>query len=182
MNEQTPNEQLPGEQTPEFSRLVPLARLGWQPLRTTIEATAAERERLAQRFDLVAFARLCAVVTLQRVGSEQIRLEAAFEAEFVQSCVVTLDPVPGRIAQTFSLVYGPPEDQQAEIEIDVDAPVFEPLTGDAIDIGEAVAQELSLALPEFPRLPDAVVDPAAAPESEDGPFAALERLRRAMQH
>jgi len=169
------------EPAPEFSRLIPLARLGSQPLRTRIEATAAELERLAQRFDLVAFDRLCADVSLQRVGSELIRLDAAFEAEFLQSCVLTLDPAPGRIAQSFALLYGPLEDQQAEIDIDVDEPVFEPLTADAIDIGEAVAQELSLALPEFPRLPDAVIDPAEISGSEDGPFAVLERLRRPMQ-
>ena len=58
-----------------------------------------------------------------------------------------------------------------------DEPAFEPLIGDTIDIGEAVAQELSLALPEFPRLPDAVLDVADSVEADDGPFAALERLR-----
>jgi len=165
---------------PEFSRLVPLARLGSEPFQTTIEATPKERERLAERFDLVVLDRLAAVVMLQRVSGERIRLDATFEAEFVQSCVVTLDPVPGRVAQTFSLVYAPLEEQQIEIDIDVDKPVFEPLTGDAIDIGEAVAQELSLALPDFPRLADAFIDPLEAAEAEDSPFAALERLRRSL--
>jgi hypothetical protein len=41
-----------------------------------------------------------------------------------------------------------------------------------------VAQELSLALPDFPRLADASIDPLEAAEAEDSPFAALERLRR----
>ncbi|MBV8736353.1 MAG: DUF177 domain-containing protein [Alphaproteobacteria bacterium] len=165
---------------PEFSRLVPLARLGSEPFRTAIEATPGERERLAERFDLIALDRLAAVVTLQRVNGELIRLDATFEAEFVQSCVVTLDPVPGRVAQTFSLVYAPLEEQQTEIDLDIDEPVFEPLTGDTIDIGEAVAQELSLALPDFPRLEDAVIDPLEAAEAEDSPFAALERLRHSL--
>ena len=165
---------------PEFSRLVPLARLGSEPFQTTIEATPEERERLAERFDLVVLNRLAAVVMLQRVSGERIRLYATFEAEFAQSCVVTLDPVPGRVVQTFSLVYAPLEEQQTEIDIDVDEPVFEPLTGDAIDIGEAVAQELSLALPDFPGLAYAFIDPLEAAESEDSPFAALERLRRSL--
>ena len=166
------------EPIPEFSRLVPVARVAGQPLRTKIEATAEERERLARRFALVALDRLAAEVTLQRIGGDQIRLEAAFEAEFAQSCVVTLDPVPGRIAETFSLLYGPPQEAQSEIEIAAEEPVFEPLSGEAIDIGEAVAQELSLALPQFPRLADAVVEPVDVSDKEDGPFAALERLRR----
>ena len=119
---------------------------------------------------------------LQRVAGDLIRLDAAFEAEFAQSCVVTLDPVPDRVAETFSLLYGPPGDEQAEIEIDIDETVFEPLTGELIDIGEAVAQELSLALPQFPRLPDALLDPAETSQPRDGPFAALERLRRSSQN
>jgi uncharacterized metal-binding protein YceD (DUF177 family) len=163
---------------PEFSRLVPLTRVGPQPVSMTIEATAEERRALALRFDLITLDRLAADVSLQRVGNELIRLDAAFEADFAQSCVVTLDPVPGHIAGRFALLYGPGEDVAAEIEVDVDEPAFEPLTGEAIDIGEAVAQELSLALPQFPRLPDAVVEAVDTDRSEDGPFGVLGRLRR----
>ena len=67
------------------------------------------------------------------------------------------------------------------MEQEPDDPVFEALTEDAIDIGEAVAQELLLALPEFPRHPDAAVDTAAAAEPVDSPFAALARLRKRAQ-
>lgn len=162
---------------PEFSRLVPLARLGSEPYRQEIKATAEERRQLAQRFDLIELDKLAAAVTLQRLGGELIGLEASFEAEFSQNCVVMLEPMPGRVTHTFALFYGPIEEGQAEIDIDVDEPAFEPLTGDAIDIGEAVAQELSLALPEFPRLPDAVIEVADDVEANEGPFAALERLR-----
>jgi uncharacterized metal-binding protein YceD (DUF177 family) len=166
---------------PEFSRPVPLARLGAEPFRQQIEATPQERERLARRFDVLALDRLAAVVTLHRESGDLIRLEAVFEAELTQSCVVTLDPVPAQIVQSFVLLYGPAEEEQHEIELDVDEPVFEPLTGDGIDIGEAVAQEFSLALPEFPRLPDAAVEPDAAGEPQSGPFAGLARLRGSPQ-
>ncbi len=163
--------------SPEFSRLVSLTRLGSEPYRQEIEATPEERHRLARRFDLIELGKLAAAVTLRRLGGELISLEASFEAEFSQNCVVMLEPVPGRVTHTFALLYGPLAEDQAEIDIDVDEPAFEPLTGDAIDIGEAVAQELSLALPEFPRLPDAVMEMTDNAEADDGPFAALERLR-----
>jgi uncharacterized metal-binding protein YceD (DUF177 family) len=163
--------------TPEFSRLVPLARLGSEPFRQDIEATAEERERLVRRFGLMSLDRLTAAVALHRQGGGLIRLEAEVAAEFAQECVVTLEPVAGKIAQSFALVYGPAEDGPAEIDLDAEAPAFEPLTGDAIDIGEAVAQELSLALPEFPRDPAAVLDPAAIAAEPGGPFAALAKLR-----
>lgn len=163
---------------PEFSRLVGLARIGREPLRVEIDASAEECARLARRFGLVTLDRLAAVVTLSRETGGRVRLDASFEAEFAQDCVVTLDPVADRIASSFSLVYGPAEDGSAELDIDADGPVFEPLDGDAIDIAEAVAQELSLALPEFPRLPDAEIEPLADGEPEDGPFAGLAKLNR----
>ncbi|MFZ3235704.1 MAG: DUF177 domain-containing protein [Stellaceae bacterium] len=167
---------------PEFSRLVSLARLGSEPFRQDIEATAEERERLVRRFGLMSLDRFTAAVALHREGGGLIRLEAEIVAEFAQECVVTLEPVAGKIAQSFALVYGPAEDGPAEIDLDdAEAPAFEPLTGDAIDIGEAVAQELSLALPEFPRDPDAVLDPAAIEEAPGGSFAALAKLRQPLQ-
>ena len=169
------------EVTPEFSRLIPLARLGPEPFRRQIQATADERERLAARFDLVALDRLTAVVTLHRQPSENVLLEAEFEAAFAQDCVITLEPVYDTVLGSFSLLYGPAEEPGAELEPGPDDPVFEALTGDAIDIGEAVAQELSLALPEFPRHPDAVVDAAGAAEPVDSAFAALARLRKPEQ-
>jgi uncharacterized metal-binding protein YceD (DUF177 family) len=160
---------------PEFSRLVPLARLGSEPFRQRIEATQDERERLARRFDLIAIGRLAATVTLHRQAGGTVLLDAAFEAELEQTCVVTLEPVPAGVSRSFSLIYGPVDEALSEIEVDVDDPVFEPLTADAIDIGEAVAQELSLALPEFPRDPDAEID-AAAGEPIDAGFGALAGL------
>ena len=43
---------------------------------------------------------------------------------------------------------------------------------------QAVAQELSLTLPEFPRLTDATIDDFGAAEPAEGPFAALASLRK----
>ena len=163
---------------PEFGRLVPLTLLGSAPFRQQVEATPSECEKLARRFDLLALDRLNAMVELRREADEAIVLEAAFEAAFVQSCVVTLEPVAGAISDRFTLVYGPAEAEQQEIESQRDDVAFEPLNGDAIDIGEAVAQELSLSLPVFPRCPDAKIDVESSAESTEGPFASLGHLKR----
>jgi uncharacterized metal-binding protein YceD (DUF177 family) len=165
----------------EFSRLVSLARLGSEPFRQRIEATPNECARLSQRFHLVSLDRLAATVELRRQGAMVILLEAAFEAEFVQTCVVTLDPVAGAISDRFSLVYGPPELAPREITPGRDEAAFEPLTADAIDIGEAVAQELSLALPAFPRHPEAIIDVETSAPTSGGAFALLARLRRSRE-
>jgi uncharacterized metal-binding protein YceD (DUF177 family) len=163
---------------PEFSRPVPLARLGHDPYRQQIEATREEREKLARRFGLLALDRLLATVVLSRQGGMSILLEASFEAEFVQECVVSLEPVRGDVRQDFSLLYGPAATDERDIALDSEEITFEPITGDTIDIGEAVAQELSLALPAFPRDPGATIAAEAA-ESEERPLAGLARLRMA---
>lgn len=156
---------------PEFSRLVPLARFGTAPFEQEIAANPDERAALAARFGLLALDRLAASVTLQRQADDTILLRARFVAEFTQECVISLDPVAGSVAELFALHYGPPEAEPAGDDAEI---AFEPLTGDAIDIGEAVAQEFSLSLPPFPHASGAVVEVPAEPE-DDGPFAALAR-------
>jgi uncharacterized metal-binding protein YceD (DUF177 family) len=162
---------------PEFSRPVALARLGGGRFRQRIAANRAERAALAARFDLVSLDRLEAEVELRREPLGTILLAAAFEAAFAQQCIVTLDPVPSRVSERFELRYGPPEAEETAPGGD-DDPAFEPLAGETIDIGEAVAQEFSLALPPFPRAPDAVVEVAADEPPGDGPFAALAKFPR----
>jgi uncharacterized metal-binding protein YceD (DUF177 family) len=157
---------------PEFSRIVPLTQVGAEPFRREIAAADAEREALARRFGLLVLHRLEAEVELVRQGPA-ILLRAAFEAAFAQSCVVTLDPVDGVMAANFALRYGPPEAEGEDTSEDEVA--FEPLVNDFIDIGEAVAQEFSLALPIFPRSPGAVLE-IEEPPPEEGPLAALSRL------
>ena len=166
---------------PEFSRLVPLARLGPGLFREQIEATPSEREKLSRRFDLLALDRLTAGVELRRQGDELIVLEAAFEAEFLQSCVVTLEPIAGTVSDRFVLVYGPVEAEQQETGTQQAEAAFEPLNRDVIDIGEAVAQELSLSLPAFPRHPDAKIDVETSVASTGSPFISLARLKHGME-
>ena len=72
----------------------------------------------------------------------------------------------------------------AEIAIDIeadDAP--EPLVAGGVDVGEAVAERLALALDPYPRKPGASFDtppeePGDASESRPNPFAALEKLKK----
>lgn len=155
----------------EFSRPVPLTRVGAQPFRQEISANDAERAALAKRFALVSLDSLVATVDLARERGGTILLTAEFSAAFAQECVVTLEPVAGSVHMSFTLRYGPP-DAEPESESD-DEPAFEPLTGDAIDIGEAVAQEFSLSLPPFPRAPGVAVEESLPEPAPDNPFAVL---------
>jgi uncharacterized metal-binding protein YceD (DUF177 family) len=163
--------------TPEFPRLVPLARLGPVPFEQEIAATPEECAALASRFGLLGLDRLAARVALEQRPGGTVLLTAEIEAAFIQECVVSLEPVPGTLAERFALQYGPPEAEPANADESADEPAFEPLAGDSIDIGEAVAQEFSLFLPPFPRAPGAVMEEGDAAE-EESPFAVLARLKQ----
>ncbi len=162
---------------PEFSRLIPLARLGEGAVREAIAANPAEREALARRFQLISLDHLAAVAELSRGKGGLVILEARYEAAFVQSCVLSLEPVAGKISDRFALYYGRAEKQGGALTLDAEEEVFEPLSGEAIDIGEAVAQELSLALPAFPRSSEAAFEEKTPDEPAFSPFAVLKRLR-----
>ena len=162
---------------PEFSRLVPLIRLGADPYRREIVATETERAALARRFALLSLDRLTAEVELVREPAGTILLTALFEAAFAQECIVTLDPVAGTVAERFQLRFGRPEAEEEAPSGD-DDPAFEPLTGETIDVGEAVAQEFSLSLPPFPRAADAVIEIGDPETPEEGPFSALDKFPR----
>ena len=163
------------DSVPEFARPVPLTRIGSRPLRQKIAANEAERAALAKRFSLVSLDSLDAAVELAHESGGTILLTAEFKAEFAQECVVSLEPVAGSVSASFALRYGPP-DAEPESESD-DEPAFEPLTGDTIDIGEAVAQEFSLSLPPFPRAPGAITEEGPPEPLSDNPFAALDKAR-----
>jgi uncharacterized metal-binding protein YceD (DUF177 family) len=163
----------------EFPRPIDIAKLPPGETVHEIAATAAERGALARRFSLLVLERLEAQVTLQRLVGGLIRLDAKLSADVVQECVVTLEPVASRIEDSFTLLYGAAADEAGEVTLSGEAELVEPLAGNTVDIGEAVAQQLSLALDPFPHAPG--VEAAAAPAADgkaESPFAALARWKR----
>jgi len=169
--------------SPEFSRTVRIDTLGAEPRSLRVEADAGERQALARRFDLVAIDRLDAEVALTRIG-ELIHADGRLRAKVTQSCVATGEPLDAELDLPFRIVFtpdsmmdaGPDEEiELSESECDV---VF--YAGGAVDVGEAVAETLSLGLDPWPRAPgaDAALKEAGVKsEAEAGPFAALAGLR-----
>ena len=171
---------------PEFSRPVPIGAVDRRGFVQSIEATEQERGALARRFDLISVDRLRASIRLRLInGGTAIRLDAHLEAAVVQRCIVTLAPVPATLAEDFALVYTAEARADGDLDVAFDDEVMEPIEGDTIDVGEAVAQQLALALDPYPRAPGATPDaldgaPSGLSEdapSRDGAFAALARWR-----
>jgi hypothetical protein len=175
------------DNTPEFSRPISLAKISGSAATYRISANEGERASLARRFDLVTLDRLEAEIRLRRVAGD-IRLEADLAADLVQSCVVTKEPVPAAVTESFTLCYRPGIDEDEADRLALENPedeIIEPLIGESIDIGEAVAQQLSVAMDPYPRASDAssagvefvVGDTAEAPLEPRNPFDALATLK-----
>jgi uncharacterized metal-binding protein YceD (DUF177 family) len=139
---------------PEFSRRIELARLVAHEATYPISAAADEREALARRFDLLSLERLEAEIRLQRLAGAMVRLSGHFTTDVVQACVVSLQPVASTLAQDFTVLYGPTQPGKS-VMVDLETDELEAFDGDAIDIGEAVSQQLALALDPYPRTPGA---------------------------
>jgi uncharacterized metal-binding protein YceD (DUF177 family) len=176
----------------EFSRICVVERLDEDELVERIAANEVERAALAKRFDLISLDRLEAELTLRRVGhGPMVRLDGSVRANLVQSCVVSLEPVECEIEEDFVLHFAPDRDdaphghvvEETDVEYADDPP--EPLIGGQIDIGEAVAQQLALALDPYPRRPGVTLEDVLGAlkgdtrdRGADSPFAVLARLSR----
>lgn len=174
---------------PEFSVRVIVAELDGEPRDYSIAADESERKALAKRFDLLALDRLEADVTVSpRRGSDIVGVTGRFEADVVQACVVTLEPVPATVTGDFDRTFASPHlcalDHVVEIDPDREDPP-DPITDGSIDIGEVVAEHMGLELEPFPRAPGAEFEStqnggegaAGATDTKPNPFAILEKLK-----
>lgn len=170
---------------PEFSRPIPVDQIGNREMLREIEATPAERAALAERLDLIALDGLAASLRVRRLPDGLIRVSGRFAAEVVQSCVVTLAPIPTECAADFSMRFGEIAAPETLREIEVEAEGEdepEPVVDGQIDLGEAVVQQLAVSLDPYPRAPGAAFPDAPLDAEEDNgprenPFATLAKLK-----
>ncbi|MDX1710333.1 MAG: DUF177 domain-containing protein [Rhodovibrionaceae bacterium] len=175
-----------GEGTPnaggvEFSRPLKVGQIAATGLRQHVEANAGEREAVARRLALQALDSLQGDVSVRaRAGGRLIEVEGDLRASLTQQCVVTLEPVENVVEEHFLQRFTTDPDfaQADEIVIDVeeeDAP--EPIEGEALDLGEALVQQLALALDPYPRAPGAELEWQEGDEEDSNPFAVLKHLK-----
>ena len=154
-------------------RLIAADEVGPQGLTIAFEAHAEERAALARRLDLLSLEALTAQLRFEEADEAKggIRVTGTIRAELVQSCVVTLEPVPRTLSESISVFYAPlpAEPPVHEVEVLAVGDEAEPLPEDGFDVGELVAQHLALLLDPYPRHPDAPADPLTYAAGEDGP-------------
>lgn len=145
---------------PELSRPLFLSRLsGRKAHRAHIDATEAECEALAKRFDLEAVHELAADVTVRRTLLDSITIRGNLTALIGQVCVVSNEPFANPVAASFACILHADESRISEDAIAnalgeeevVDEDVLD--DPEVLDLGEVVAQYLYLNVDQFPKKP-----------------------------
>lgn len=176
-------------------------RLGLESRTVVLRATEAECTALAARYGIIALESLEATLALVPEHGGTVRARGMLRAAVVQECVVSLEPVAQRVEAPIDLRILPDDVEPADD--DPDSPDEIESSGGMVDLGEAVAEQLALALDPYPRAPNAALPPelvaeedASVTESTRGldegappgaypaepsrpnPFAALSRFKR----
>jgi uncharacterized metal-binding protein YceD (DUF177 family) len=165
---------------PELSRPIKIDSIGTAPQMLSITATGDECAGLVARFNLQAIAHLKAGVTYRSDGDD-ILASGTLTAAVIQSCIATGEPVPEAVEEAFTIRFVAADSAVVdEIELEErDCDVIEH-DGQVVDLGEAVAQTLALALHPYPRIPNAddhLRTLGVLTEEQAGPFAALAGLK-----
>ncbi|WP_095012706.1 YceD family protein [Tsuneonella mangrovi] len=164
---------------PEFSR--PVKVRPHPPEEMAVTADAGERSALAKRFGVAAIDSLEATARFAPDGAA-VDVIGTITADLVQTCAVAGDNFPVRIEEPFTVRFVPPTASAAqpdeEVELDEDDLDEIEFNGETIDLGEAVAQSLSLAIDPYAEGPNADAARAEAgieadDEPRDGPLADL---------
>lgn len=171
----------------QLSRMVMLEPWPEEGVAFEVDATGDERAGVAGQLDLVGLPRLRFAGAIERAAfRDGYVLKGLLEAEVIQRCVVTLEPLTARITEPVERHYGLGMAVEAEaVELDeeaLDEIDVEPLVAPLLDVGEVAVEELALALDPYPRSPEAdAVVAAYAPEGDEDaavrPFDILKRLK-----
>ncbi|KQV82048.1 DUF177 domain-containing protein [Rhizobium sp. Root1220] len=143
-----------------FSYLVKVGHISANPVEVHVEADKKELEALAKSWNVVSVNDLSADLEIARWKRDGIRVKGKVSAKIVQSCIVTLGPVPSEIDESFEQIFVPensklarkPANDTGEMVLDPDGPDLpESFSGDTIDVGEVVAEFAALGIDPYPR-------------------------------
>lgn len=176
----------------EIERIIDLDRMARSGSALDIVASESECAALAKRFGFLGLQGFAARVTVDLRPGGQVVVEGRLRGKIVQACVLTLEPVTQELGDVFRIVFQKdlaeerdPESGEAVLNAQADAP--EPLTGNMLDVGEIVAEQLALAAEPYPRRAGVKLEDVlpkskggtrrGAPGQQRHPFAGLAALR-----
>ena len=172
---------------PELSRPLRVDKISAGGMAEDIVANAQERKKLTARFGLLDISKLEASLNIDPERGRMLAVTGTFNADVVQECVVTLEPLPSHISGSIDVLFAPP----AMLDKGAGPPHFdsgeedvpEPIVNGVIDLGELVAQHLAVALDPYPRkqgvgLPSGELKVESAAPKPVNPFATLVEFKK----
>lgn len=184
----------------EFSHPIRAESIAGVAFVTKFEANGAARKALAERYNILSVESVTGQATLKREADGfTIHVTGQFSADVTQACVVSLEGVPEHIESDFENWYldetqvtsfararktrqAPAADADEEMDenpMPDEREDPETVVDGVIDIGELVAQYLSLELNPFPHSEGAKASGPMgdeAPVERESPFAGLKDL------
>ncbi len=145
-------------------------------------ASAAERDEVANALKLIELEKLLVNYRIERLAGGAYRLSGTLNADCSQPCVVSLDPVPEKVSDSFDVEFWPDhvaDDDAGEMPV-LGGRDVEPLENGTIDIGRIVYETFAAALDPYPRKPGAEfnwTDKTAQDPGKANPFSVLAKLK-----
>ena len=168
-----------------FSLTVAVRDIGRKGRTVMLEADAGKRAALAKVLGIEAIERLAGEFSFEMISGNSVHLRGRLEADLVQTCVISLEPVQQHVDELVSMTLlsteipdGRPDASTLVDPMDEDD--RDTYSSGRIDLGMIVSEQLSLHLDPYPRASGVEFEAAGNAEAEerDSPFAALERLKR----
>lgn len=144
-----------------------------------IQPDEALRRQIARSLDLISLDAFNAELHVAP-AREGWLLSGRLQAEAVQACGITLDPLPVSIDERFSVDLvesSPTANDEGEVEVSIDDDAPDVIENGKIDLGQYALEQLVLSLDPFPRKPGAEFVQPPEPV-EISPFAVLKQFKR----
>ncbi|WP_200808754.1 DUF177 domain-containing protein [Brevundimonas sp. SH203] len=163
--------------TPPFSDVVRINQIG-AGLSRRLEPDAETRQRIARSLDLQGLEDFVVDLDIKPTpSSSEWTMKGRVVAHAVQTCGLTLEPLPVDVDRRFSIQLAEAAAEETdEIEITLDEDGADLIEDGKIDLGQYAVEQLVLSLDPFPRKPGAAFVQPEEP-TEISPFAALKALK-----
>lgn len=178
-----------------LSHNVDVTRLPSKGLNVVLEPDEEARNNLAAQCDVVSISEFSAQLNVKSWHKDGVRVSGSLNAALVQSCIITLEPVPEQINTQIDAVFVPSTSKLAKPNINAETrELIVEAEGDDVpelfelpnlDVGAVAAEFFALELDPYPKSPNAeesagtVAQDDAESESDaaENPFAALAKIR-----
>jgi uncharacterized metal-binding protein YceD (DUF177 family) len=174
-----------------ISHLVSVSRLPQKGMAVRLNASEQECIALAKEHGLQSVTGFQAAILVSKWRRDGVRMTGTVSADIVQTCSITLEPLPAQIATEIDAMYVPENsklarpklDDNGEMILDADGPdAPETFEGDQLDVGAIAEEFFALAIDPYPRKEGAELELRTEPEEimeiKVSPFAKLADFKR----